>query len=76
MTNITILSCVGGVRDYRQVLDWMIGFTDTLCTPNNMVLLLIYTLYKSLGHTKTSRSSLVVSWQWIYNSLTVTANHT
>jgi hypothetical protein len=37
------------------------------------VLSLIYRLHKSLGHTKSSQSSLVASWQRIYNSLTVTA---
>jgi hypothetical protein len=33
---------------------------------------LIYALYKSLGQAKSSQSSLVVSWQRIYNILTVT----
>jgi hypothetical protein len=32
--------------------------------------------HKSLGHAKSSQSSLVVSWQRIYNSLTVTTAHT
>jgi hypothetical protein len=31
----------------------------------------VYPLHQSLGHAKSSQSSLVVSWQWIYNSLTV-----
>jgi hypothetical protein len=35
----------------------------------------MYTLYTSLGHAKSSQSSLVVSWQRIYSSLTVTAAH-
>jgi hypothetical protein len=33
------------------------------------VLLQIYPLHKSLGHAKSSHSSLVVSWQQIYNRL-------
>jgi hypothetical protein len=38
-----------------------------------MTLSLIYTLYKSAGHAESSQSSLVVAWQRIYHSLTVTA---
>jgi hypothetical protein len=38
---------------YRQVLDWMIGFIDTLYIHSELqaitALSLIYTLYKSLG---------------------------
>jgi hypothetical protein len=37
-----------------------------LVTTNNTALSLICTLYKSLEHAKSSRSSLVVSWQRIY----------
>jgi hypothetical protein len=37
--------------------------------------LLFYPLHQSLGHTKSSQSSLVVSWQRIYNSLAVLTAH-
>jgi hypothetical protein len=48
-----------------------------LGTTGNTTLLLIYILYSSPLHTHyDSQSSLVVSWQRIYNSLTVTSNHT
>jgi hypothetical protein len=64
---------------YSWVLDSIIWFIYTLyiqiVTTNITALSLIYTLYKSLGHAKSSQSSIVVSWQGIYNSLTVTAAH-
>jgi hypothetical protein len=62
-----------GVMTTRQVLNWMTEFIDTLytrlVTATNTVLLIIYALYKSLGYIKPSQSSLVVSWQRIYNRL-------
>jgi hypothetical protein len=36
---------------------------------------MIYTLYKSPEHARSSQVSVVVSWQRIYTSLTVTAAH-
>jgi hypothetical protein len=51
-------------------------YPQLACTCNT-ALSLIYTFYSSPLHThKCSQSSLVVSWQRIYNSLTVTAAHT
>jgi hypothetical protein len=57
--------------------DLVTPYSHNLGTTGNTALLLIYTLYNSplLTH-KGSQSSLVVSWQRIYNNLAVTSNHT
>jgi hypothetical protein len=64
---------------YRQVLDWISDLLTAYTHHSELhvitALVLISTLYKSLGHAKSSQSSLVVSWQRIYISLTVTAVH-
>jgi hypothetical protein len=76
---------------YRRVLDWMIGFINTLYTQlsttgNYRAIADLHTLQFTVTqihtytHTHTSvrllNSPLVVSWQRIYNSCTVTSNHT
>jgi hypothetical protein len=58
----------------------MIGFINTFCynvskSQSIIAPSLIYPLHQSLGHAKSSQSSLVVSWQRIYKSLTVTTKH-
>jgi hypothetical protein len=59
-------------------LDSLTHYTFTqLETTGDTTLSLFYTLYSSPLHTQQcSRSSLAVSWQRIYNSLTVTSSHT
>jgi hypothetical protein len=42
---------------------------------DNSKLSLISTIYKSPGHAKLFQSSVVVTWQRIYNSLTVATAH-
>jgi hypothetical protein len=62
-----------------RVLDWIywqLIYTQ-LRTTGNRALSLIYTLHSSpLCMHQGSRSSLVVSWQQIYYSLSVTSDHT
>jgi hypothetical protein len=65
---------------YRQVLDWIIGFIGTFyiqlrATGNTVLPLFPHTLQFTVTHYG-SQSSLAVSLQRIYNSLTVTSNHT
>jgi hypothetical protein len=66
----------------RLGLDWMMGFIAPytliqIGTTGSTALSLFYTLSSLPLHThKDSQSSLVVSWQRIYHSLTDTSNHT
>jgi hypothetical protein len=67
---------------YNAGLDRMIEFIaphtfTQFETIGNTALPLFYTLSSSPLHMDyDSQPSLVVSWQWIYQSLTVTSNHT
>jgi hypothetical protein len=75
-----IVTCSGWARDLHTGfgLDYWIYCTlfTQLGTRGNTALSLIYTLYDSQLHKHyDSQSSLVVSWQRIYNRLTVTSNH-
>jgi hypothetical protein len=58
---------------YRRVLDWLIGFIDTLYIPLgttvNYSAITISTSYRS--HRQCPQSSLVGSWQQIHNGPTV-----
>jgi hypothetical protein len=67
----------GGGRDYRRGLDWMIWFINlyTHLVTIIITILLISTLHVSLGQAKCSQSSLVVTWQRIYNSVTEITTH-
>jgi hypothetical protein len=59
-------------------MDWILGLLPTFTHHTELhvitALSLISTFYISLAHTKPSQSSLVVSWQRTYNSLTVTTH--
>jgi hypothetical protein len=64
----------------RRVWDWIPGFIDTLYTSLRIIINYgaiteLHTLHFTVTHTS-DLSSLVASWQRIFNSLTVTLNHT
>jgi hypothetical protein len=66
---------------YKWVLDWMIGFIDTLftqlvATGNYSAIADIHTLQFIVTHALGFSVVSSVSWQWIYNSLAITSNHT
>jgi uncharacterized membrane protein len=62
-------------RVWLELFDLLTSYTFNSGVRAITALSLIYTVYKSLGHFKSSQSSVVVSRQRIYNSLTVTAAH-
>jgi hypothetical protein len=75
-----IVTSQGVYATNKRVLDWMIGFIDILYTAlgatGNTALSLFYSFYSLTLHTCWCfQSSVVVSWQRIHNSLTVTAAH-
>jgi hypothetical protein len=72
-----ILSHIWGCVTIDRVWSWVLDiFTPLVHTTREIyiiiTLLLISTLHKSPGHAKSSQSSLVISWQRIYDFLTVT----
>jgi hypothetical protein len=78
---VTYCQDLGECVTYRRVLDWMIGFTDTLYSPlesagNYSAIADLHTLQLPSHTHQGSQSSLVVPWQQIYNSPTITSNHT
>jgi hypothetical protein len=66
------------------VLNWMIVFIKTLYIHHPVrkyrqysAIALLHTFQSTVAHALGfSQSSPVVSWQWVYHSLTVTSNHT
>jgi hypothetical protein len=55
---------------FRRVLDWIIGFIDTIYTPlgttgNYSAIADLRTLQFTVTHTLGSESSLAISWQQI-----------
>jgi hypothetical protein len=74
-----IVTCRGDYTRCFGLDDWNYRhlIRSQLGTTGNTALSLIYTLHSSPLHThQGSQSSLVVSWQRIYNSLTVISDHT
>jgi hypothetical protein len=68
------------VATVRQVLDWMIGFIDTLYIPfrntiNYSVVADLHTLQFTVTHALGFSVFMILSLQRIYNSRTVTAAH-
>jgi hypothetical protein len=52
----------------------MVGFNLLIAIGYSAIANLL-NLHKSLGHAKSFQSSVAVSWQRIYNSLSVTTTH-